>query len=387
MEAQLRVEEGAGAGAVHALRPGRPRTLGRRPAADLPLDDPAVAPRHAAVKLEGGRLLVVDLGSGAGTFLNDAPLPPHAPREAWDGDALRLGGQVLRVELTGDDGRPCPRPASAVEAGVPDDFEVLRPLGRGAAGVVLAARRRADGRPVALKLLAEPVAPGSPEHERFLREGRLAAGLRSPHVVEVLDAQVTPAGAALIVMELVEGPSLEAVLRARGALPVPEALRVAAHVAAALAVTAAAGIVHRDVKPANVLLAPGGAAKLTDFGVARSLTPGGRSLTRTGQGLGTMAYMAPEQVWDAKRVDPRADLYGLGATLYHMLAGRPPFDPRSVEDLERTLAAPPPPLAAARPDCPPAVADLVHGLLQKDPFDRRPPSARALGQALRALME
>jgi serine/threonine-protein kinase len=370
VEAQLRVEEGSGAGTVHVLRPGQTRSFGQ-----------------VAVRVDGERLLVVDKGAAEGTFLNDLRLPPNAPHEAQDGDALRLGQRVLRVELSTDDGRPVPRRAGAVTDGVVprEEFEVLRELGRGAAGIVLEARRRADGRPVALKVLAERVAPGSADHERFLREGRLAAGLRSPHIVEVLDLRVTPRGQAFLVMELVRGRSLEAALSASGPLAVPDALRVASHVASALVVASAAGVVHRDVKPANVLVTTDGGAKLADFGVARSLSATARSLTASGQGLGTMAYMAPEQVCEARHVDPRADLYGLGATLYHALAGRPPFSPTTLEALYATVSAPAPSLLAARPDCPAAVAGLVHGLLEKDPFERRPPSARQLVRALEAL--
>jgi serine/threonine protein kinase len=390
VEAQLRVEEGPGAGTVHVVRAGQTRTLGRRPLAELHLDDPAVAGRHAGLRVEADRCLVVDLGAPAGTIVEGAAgatrLAPHAPRELQDGEALRLGAVVLRVELVGDDGRPvprrsAPRPAAALPAG----YELVRELGRGAAGVVLAARRQRDGRPVAVKLLLERVEPGSPDHERFLREGRLAAGLKSPHLVELLDAQVTPAGQPYLVLELVPGGSVEALLRARGPLPVAEALRLAGQVASALAVAAAAGVVHRDVKPANILLGPDGAAKLGDFGIARSLEATARSLTVSGQGLGTMAYMPPEQVAEAKHVDPRADLYALGATLYHLLAGRPPFQPTTLEELYATVDTAPPPLASLRPDVPPAVATLVHGLLAKDPFERRPPNARTLVQALAAL--
>ncbi|HBP23023.1 MAG TPA: hypothetical protein DEA08_35275, partial [Planctomycetes bacterium] len=133
------------------------------------------------------------------------------------------------------------------------------------------------------------------------------------------------------------------------------------------------GIVHRDVKPANVVINRArGVAQLCDFGIAKDLESTLASLTASGMGLGTMAYMPPEQVGEAKHVEPSADVYSLGATLYHFLAGRPPFSPTNMKALWEIVDQPPPPLDAFRAEVPAEVSALVHATLAKDP-DERPP--------------
>jgi serine/threonine-protein kinase len=184
--------------------------------------------------------------------------------------------------------------------------------------------------------------------------------------------------------ELVDGPSAREVVD-RGPLSVPAALWIAEDVARALVAASAAGVVHRDVKPSNVLITPEGVAKLCDFGIAKDLQSTLRTLTASGAGMGTLAYLAPEQASQAKHVDARADLYALGATLYHLLAGRPPFRPRGADALLALVEQPPPPLGAARPDCPPEVARLVHAMLAKRPEER--PPLWGVPDQLRALRE
>jgi serine/threonine-protein kinase len=174
-------------------------------------------------------------------------------------------------------------------------------------------------------------------------------------------------------MELVEGPSARAVVTRDGPLHVADALKIAEDVAQAIAAAAAVGVVHRDIKPANVLLSPDGHAKLADFGIAKDLETTLHSLTASGMGLGSMAYLPPEQIAEAKYVDARADVYSLGATLYHLLAGAPPFLPTNPQALVAAVQQAPPPLVAHRPDCPPAVAELVHHMLAKNADDRPPP--------------
>jgi eukaryotic-like serine/threonine-protein kinase len=174
--------------------------------------------------------------------------------------------------------------------------------------------------------------------------------------------------------------SAEAALEG-GPLPLPAALKVAEDIARGLDVAHRGGLVHRDIKPANILVTPQGLAKLSDFGIAKALGTLESTLTVTGQGLGSLDYVSPEQAEDAKRVSPASDLYSLGATLYHLLAGKPPFEVKSVADLVRVFDEPPPPLRALRPDCPPEVVALVERLLEKEPDDR-PPSAAAVAERL-----
>jgi len=397
VEAFLRVVTGASAGASYALRPGRRRILGSGPGADVRLAGAGVAPEHAAVRLGlPGGVEVVDLGSPAGTHLNGRRLAPRQPALVRSGDELTVGPVVLEVELTGDSqstkfdrslARQVQGERRDVAALVPGDaYEVTGDLGRGAMGSVLAARRRSDDRAVAIKVLRESIPPGSPGYRRFEREARVGARIDSPYVVRVLDL-LDVAGRALIVMELVAGPSsLQAAERRGGALTLAGALTVGEHVTRALAAATAVGVVHRDVKPQNVLLDPSGRARLTDFGIAKDLDERAASLTASGQGLGTLAYMAPECVRSAKHASPAADLYSLGATVYRLLAGEPPFRVRNVGELLQTLEAEPEPLGRRYPGLPPAAGDLVAALLRKDPR-ARPASAEAVAGELAAVRE
>ncbi len=290
--------------------------------------------------------------------------PTHVPQARASGTGAGAGAVTGAPGVAGNTGR------------IRDDFERLGELGRGGAGTVFRARHRATGREVAVKALVDKVSDEPTARERFLRESRVR--VESPHVVQTLDVRVEQ-GQVYLVLELCPGGSLEERLRL-GALPIAQSLQIGEQIALALAAAHEAGVVHRDVKPANVLFASDGAAKLGDFGIAKVLQ-GERSLTATGTGMGTLLYVAPEQAEDAKRVSPAADLYALGATLYHMLAGKPPFPPGP--DLIRAIFEDdPPPLARARPDCPAEVARLVHRLLEKDPDDR-PPSARVVAGKLR----
>jgi len=381
IEAHLTAEEGPAAGSVFVVREGTPSVLGRGPGAELVLRDPAVASRHLGLLVQDGALAVHDLAGGA--RLNDAPLALRVATPARAGDLVTVGSTGLRVDLIGARRgvRPQRSTARLADPGVPAaDFELEGEIGRGASGKVFAARRRSDGRRVAIKLLVERVATPD-EARRFEREGQTLARLKSPHVVELLERRIHE-GRALLVMELVLGPSARDLVQA-GPLPLGKALSIAEDVARAVAAAAQVGIVHRDIKPANVLIGPDGRAKLCDFGVAKDLDALRTTLTRTGQGLGTMAYLPPEQVAQARDVDSLADVYSLGATLYHLLAGRPPFLPTTAESLQRILVDPPPPLAALRPDCPPEVAALVTAMLAKEPEGR--PAPWSLPDTLEAL--
>ncbi|MCW8141207.1 MAG: serine/threonine protein kinase, partial [Planctomycetota bacterium] len=344
VQALVTVEAGPQAGRSYTVRPGPPLLVGSGEGVQARVD--GLAARHLALLLDAGGLKAVDLAGGV--TLDGVPLAPRQPTPVGSGQALALGPVLLRVEL---DGVPEPARAPAGPALVLDGLEVLEVLGQGGMGRVLRARRLADGREVAVKVMHESILPGSVDHRRFLVEAQVGARLRSPHVIEVLEARLDAQGRPLLVMELVAGGALERALAAHGRLTVDAARRVGWHVAQALAAAHAAGVVHRDVKPANVLFTGEGTAKLGDFGVAKDLEGTVRSLTASGVGLGTLAYMAPEQVGAARHVDPAADLYALGATLFHALAGRPPLEVRSMDDVQRILDEAPPALARLRPEC------------------------------------
>ncbi len=257
---------------------------------------------------------------------------------------------------------------------------IERRLGRGGMGAVYLARHANLDLPVAVKVMNRGGGPAVAE--RFLREARLAARIDHPNVVRVLDADRDPAtGLLYIVQELVEGGTVAQLLE-KGPLPEPMARQILAGVLRALSAAAERGIVHRDVKPENILLTPEGEPKLADLGLAKELSQG-HDLTATRATMGTPAYMSPEQIVDSKRVDARSDLYSLGATWYHMLVGHPPFVAENVYGvIEKVLREPAPNPRAERPDVSEVAARLCLELMEKEPA-RRPQSA---ADALRRLV-
>jgi serine/threonine protein kinase len=228
-------------------------------------------------------------------------------------------------------------------------------------------------RRVAVKLLAASVGRDDELRRRFARESRLAARLSHPNVVAVFDAG-EDAGRPYIVMEYVEGETLADVLRQRGALPPEEATEIGEQLAAGLAHAHAQGLVHRDVKPQNVLVSGDGRVKIADFGVARGDDLS--KLTQAGTVLGTAAYLSPEQAAGAE-VGPASDVYALGVVLYELLAGVTPYRFESLAGLAAPRKAPPPLPASV----PPALADVVARCLAADPSAR--PSAAELERELR----
>jgi len=248
-------------------------------------------------------------------------------------------------------------------------YRIDRELGGGGMSRVFLAEEIALGRRVVLKVLA-PDLTHILSAERFEREIRVAARLQHPHIVPLLAAG--RAGDALYyTMPLVEGESLRSRLDQQGELPVPEAARLFREVADALAYAHREGVMHRDIKPDNILLSHRH-AMVTDFGVARAVSEavGGATLTHTGMAVGTPAYMAPEQA-AAAHTDHRADLYGLGLVAFEMLAGYPPFGgttPQALIAAHMTQA--PPRLTEARPSVPAELATVVHRCLEKRAADR-----------------
>lgn len=267
---------------------------------------------------------------------------------------------------------------------VVDGYELRRELARGGMGVVHEAVEVATGRRVALKRMLQAFT-GDPEAvARFLIEAQATARLRHPGVVTVHPAG-RAGGAPYLVMELVEGESLQRRLDRDGPLAPDEALTLAERLADALAHAHAAGVLRRDLKPSNVLIDGAGQARVTDFGLARLLdAPTRERLTRTGELVGTPAFMAPEQADGHGVVDERADVYGLGATLFAALTGRAPFEGTSpLATIHAVLTRPPRAPSSLRPGLPPPIDALVLRCLAKDPA-ARPASMAELGRAIRA---
>ena len=267
-----------------------------------------------------------------------------------------------------------------------DRYTVLRTLGSGGFGEVFLARDGVLGREVALKVLGRRCADDGGGIERFRREACSAASLSHPNVVAVHDFGQDPEdGAPYIVMEYVPGVTLADVLKGEGALAPGSAAAVALGVASGLEAAHRRGVVHRDVKPANVLLAGAGAfgtVKVADFGVARVVAED--TLTEENAVVGTAHYLSPEQAM-GRPAGPASDLYSLGVVLYEMLAGRRPFEAEGAESplavAMRHVTEEPDPPSASNPEVPPALDALVMRLLAKNP-ERRPASAAVLAELL-----
>jgi serine/threonine-protein kinase len=252
-------------------------------------------------------------------------------------------------------------------------------LGSGGMATVWRALDTRLGRPVAVKTLNSGELSELSAAARFDREARTVARLSHPNIVSVYDGG-THDGTDYIVMELVDGVTVASML-AEGPLPIDRAVSIARQTTGALGAAHATGIVHRDVKPVNIMVTPAGTVKVCDFGIARELQASEVTLTAPHTAIGTAAYMAPEQaVGDP--VDARTDLYALGCVMYAMLTGAPPFTgDRPIEVLYQQLHNVPQPLRSRRPDVPPALDALVTGLLAKNPADR-PADAAAVRAAL-----
>jgi len=259
-----------------------------------------------------------------------------------------------------------------------------RELGGGGMSRVFLARDTALARNVVVKVLASELAAGV-SAERFQREIRLAAALQHPNIVPVLSAGVA-GDLPYYTMPFVDGLSLRARLARNEPLPIAEIVTMLKDVTRALAYAHARGVVHRDIKPENILLS-GDAALVTDFGIAKALQAArteahNDTLTQTGTSLGTPGYMAPEQAAGDPATDHRADLYAFGCVAYELLTGSAPFADKARHQLFLAHATEvPAPVGTIRPDCPPALADVVMRSLEKDPA-RRPQSARDIQQAL-----
>jgi serine/threonine-protein kinase len=262
-------------------------------------------------------------------------------------------------------------------------YEIEHELGRGGMGIVYCARDRRLKRTVAIKLLPPELAFRSDIRSRFLREAETAAQLSHPNIVPIYSVDEME-NLVFFVMAFVDGKNLALQLHEKGRLGISETRRVMREVADALAFAHARGVVHRDVKPDNVLLdKESGRAMVTDFGIARAVSDSGDSrLTATGMAIGTPAYMSPEQAAGERDIDGRSDLYALGVVAYQMLTGAPPFSAASTPAmLVKHLTERPQSVRARRSDVPADLERIIMVLLEKDPANRLP-SAQALVAAL-----
>ncbi|HEY7685136.1 MAG TPA: protein kinase, partial [Gemmatimonadales bacterium] len=270
-------------------------------------------------------------------------------------------------------GAPAPQAADAqllldLQQVTVGDYEILGILGRGGMGLVYLAHDITLSKKVAIKVLPPSFLQGEAAVERFRREARIAASLRHRHITSVFALKETTK-LLFFVMEYVEGRTLDAILQDEQRLPVDTAAAVLYDAMNALTYAHRREVIHRDLKPGNIIIDVEGLAMITDFGVAKVSTAQG--LTTTGSTVGSPKYMSPEQ-WSGKATH-QTDQYALGCVAYQLLAGRAPFEGDTLEELmKQQLFDTPVPLLEVRPDCPPAMAEAIARMLEKDPTKRWP---------------
>ena len=303
------------------LLDGEKFTIGRRKACEIPVGDAKASRNHAQVFKQGNRFYIRDLASRNGTFLNGERLAGDT--ELSFGDKIVIGEMVMEfVEES---------------AGKPIDFEIpgyqiVERIGEGGMGVVYKARQVSMDRVVALKVLSEKYSANGEFIDRFIREARAAGKLNHPNVIHVHDVSKA-GGRYFFSMEFVDGPTVKKLLKDNGRLPVGKCLEIIIQAAKALEFAHENGIIHRDVKPDNIMLTSEGIVKIADLGIAKSFEEGEASPVAGKRWvLGTPHYMAPEQAM-GKALDRRADVYSLGATFYHMLTGKTPFSGTTITEL------------------------------------------------------
>jgi len=272
-----------------------------------------------------------------------------------------------------------------------DRFRIDAQIGEGGMGVVYRATQLSVDRPVAIKVIRDDLGGERAPVRRLLREARLLTTFNHPNIVNVFELGQTPDGAPYLVMEMLRGRTLDAELARTGPFDAQRTCEVAIQLCDALAAAHARGVVHRDLKPQNIMLLDDPAVrdlvKVLDFGIAKSLvaessaTPG--DLTEAGAIVGTPRYMAPEAL-TGERADPLSDLYAVGCIMYELLTGAPPFTDASLSVLlTRQLSERPQPLPV---DVPAPLSRVVHALLEKSP-ERRPATAAGVSAELVAILE
>ena len=354
--------------------------IGRKADNDLVIDNLAVSSHHARIARVDGAFVIQDTGSTNGIFLNGEKISQHALAY---GDQIMIGKHVVVFE---DDVAAAPPPPAAEGRGTVrfGRYEVVKEIGHGAMGTVYLAKDTVGRRNVAVKTL-KPSGVDAQELEdmkaRFFREAESAKQLAHPAIVRVYDAGEEQ-GTAYFAMELLDGATLKDFCAKRGLLTVKRAVEITAFVADALAYAHAKTVVHRDVKPENIMILANGDIKITDFGVAKLMDA---TQTQSGVVLGTPNYMSPEQLIGQK-VDGRSDLFSLGVVFYELLTGVRPFQANNISEMLRLHDAHTPPAPSTiRAEVPPSVDAITLRALQRDLAERYQ-NGEQMAKDLRAVM-
>jgi serine/threonine-protein kinase len=320
-------------------------------------------------------------------------MPPSDSSEAPDQNALPEG-QPSEIAPESEDESRAILAQLTTGAVVDAKYQIDRVLGRGAMGVVVQATHVHLGEKVALKFLHYRARSGTEDFQsRFKREARVSAKLKNEHITRVIDVGVWKERVPYMVMDYLEGGDLRELIKSQGPLPIGVAIDYAVQICVGIAEAHANGIVHRDLKPSNLFLTrrPDGSdlLKVLDFGISkwRASETELEELTQTGVVLGSPKYMAPEQLFGSSDVDARADVWSIGAIVYEMIAGRPPFDLPTFTRIcaELSTNRPPPSLIAKRPEVTPELEAVIMKCFERNPDERTRDVAELAGNLLDAV--
>jgi len=378
--ARLRVLGGPNAGHEFNIERDGSYVLGRGLEVDFQVPDPMASRRHALLTIRGATAVIEDLGSTNGTMVNGVAVKRQ---ELNSGDRITIGSTDLEfVRVLSAPSAPKAvavpkkqeptKPVGRAEEGrIIGGFKILERLGGGSMGTVYKALQLSMNRIVAFKVLK--ITTDDPERSvrEFKREAQVGAQLDHPNIVTFYDAGYDK-GVYYIAMEFIEGVPVDKILEERGAMDVKQALDIIIQITSAVSYMFSRGIIHRDIKPSNIMVTPTGIAKLTDFGLAKCYQRAGMTgFTRVGEGKGTLEYMPPEQITNALYCDQRADIYSLGATLYDMLTGQPPFTGGSLRQMLDAIENKyPTPIRRLNPRVPDYVEKIVAKCMRKKPKER-----------------
>lgn len=364
--AKLRIVDGPLAGTEFVLK-NKPAVAGRHIDCAIPIPDPKASRNHAEfIPDHEGRYSILDLGSSNGTFVDGIMLSPSTPRLLAGGDEIRIGQNTFRY-FAGD--------ARIPDLDIPG-YTLEDILAEGGMGSIFQAKNKETGSPAAIKILHSGYARHEEFVERFIQEARAAGRLSHPNIIKVYNVGKTTNGRYYFTMELVKGSTLTQKI---ATMPIQEAALAFRDVADALDYAHKRGIIHRDIKPDNILMSQDGTPKLTDLGIALlDETDSAQSGPRV---LGTPHYMSPEQA-SGKNITPATDIYSLGATFFHVFARQPLFDAADPQQIMiKHVRETPRKLADVNPQVPADLAAIIDKTLNKDP-EKRFPSAQKLHDAV-----
>ncbi|MHC4840389.1 MAG: protein kinase domain-containing protein, partial [Planctomycetota bacterium] len=355
---RLLVEKGPDRGKSLNVTPGRPLVAGRDSSVDLQLSDNMSSRKHFKIANKGEQWGLIDLKSANGTLVNGKKSDGAVRLQI--GDSIQVGETLISFLADEKEDR------SGLIGQQIGGYRIEERLGRGAMGTVYKATQLSLNRTIALKVLSPDLVKDEKFCQMFVKEARAAGGLNHPNIVQVYDVG-DEAGQYFFSMEYAQKGSVLEEMGKGGALDMPRALEVIKQTCAALDYAERKGLVHRDIKPDNLMVMEDGAVKLGDLGLAMS----GQELESEQEGVfGTPHYIAPEQAM-GKPIDHRADIYALGATFYRMVSGRTLYTGTTVKEiLKKQVREPHEPITEHVPDCPQAISNVIDRMLAKEPAER-----------------